>query len=199
MSLNFNQAIIIGAAFWFTTTYGRIALHNSFLISVPQNVYYNGGFLIASPYVTTWKGVARARTRATLPSLRWRAHFCLCVMYSDISQTFHVGCHGVGESQYLHDWVWETWLTTLFLDTEGWYLANSEGWFRGWGLDINTCHLRGLSVCRAGPHADQGRQFVTRGPATIKEMCWGMALNLCVLMCWAHAVHSRGHINCSRQ
>lgn len=39
MNLKLNQAIIIiGSAFWSTAAYGRIAYHNSFLISVPQNV-----------------------------------------------------------------------------------------------------------------------------------------------------------------
>lgn len=134
--------------------------------------------------MNTWKGVAHARTGATLLSWRWSAHSCLCVMDRDISQTFHVGCHGVSESQYWHGWMCETWLTTLFLDTEGliFGLTPSAG-ARVHGYKYMPPQRTGVSVAlaRMPTKADSSWR---EGPATIKEMCWRIALNVCVLMCW---------------
>lgn len=82
----------------------------------------------------------RTHTGATLPSFRWSAHSCLCLMDRDISQTFHVGCRGVGESpidmagcaRQLCFWIprADIW-------------ADSECWCRGC-MAINTFHLRAL-------------------------------------------------------
>lgn len=107
MSLKFNQAILsLPQPFDLPHHMAELCCTiNFWSVCLKTSRVYNVGFLIASPYVNTWKGVAHARTGATLPSFRCSAHSCLCVMDRDIfRKPFMLGAMELVR----HGWMCET-------------------------------------------------------------------------------------------